>query len=86
MIALNESTARRLGFGGNALDFRYDVDTANGRTKAAKVTLDRVELDDVRVRDVQALVLKDEALSSSLIGMSFLKKLAATACRTARCA
>jgi aspartyl protease family protein len=74
-VAINESTARRLGFSGNALDFRYEVSTANGKTRAAFVMLDRVELDDIRVRDVQAAVLKDDALSSTLIGMSFLKKL-----------
>ncbi|OWW04932.1 aspartyl protease [Rhizobium sp. R72] len=75
-VALNESFARRLGFTGNQLDFRYSVNTANGTTKAAHVMLDRVEIGGIRVRDVEAFVLKDEALSSTLVGMSFLKKLA----------
>lgn len=75
-VALNESLARRLGFSGNQLDFRYAVNTANGQTKAAHVTLDRVEIGGIRVRGVEAFVLKDEALSGTLVGMSFLKKLA----------
>jgi aspartyl protease family protein len=75
-VALNESFARRLGYTGNQLDFRYSVDTANGKTKAAHVTLDRVEIGGIRVRDVEAFVLKDGALSSTLVGMSFLRKLA----------
>ncbi|MDQ0562822.1 aspartyl protease family protein [Rhizobium mesoamericanum] len=75
-VALNESFARRLGYTGNQLDFRYSVNTANGTTKAAHVVLDRVEIGGIRVRDVEAFVLKDEALSSTLVGMSFLRKLA----------
>ncbi|MEK1896230.1 MAG: TIGR02281 family clan AA aspartic protease [Rhizobium sp.] len=75
-VALNESFARRLGYTGNQLDFRYSVDTANGQTKAAHITLDRVEIGGIRVRDVEAFVLKDDALSSTLVGMSFLRKLA----------
>jgi len=75
-VALNESLARRLGFSGNQLDFRYAVNTANGQTKAAHVMLDRVEIGGIRVRNVEAFVLKDEALSGTLVGMSFLQKLA----------
>ena len=75
LVAINESTARRLGFTGNGLNFKYVVNTANGQTKAAYVTLDRVEIGGIRVRGVDAAVLKDNALSSTLVGMSFLKKL-----------
>jgi aspartyl protease family protein len=75
-VALNESLARRLGYTANQLEFRYAVNTANGQTKAAHVTLDRVEIGGIRVRSVEAFVLKDDALSSTLVGMSFLQKLA----------
>ncbi|MBB3965143.1 TIGR02281 family clan AA aspartic protease [Rhizobium metallidurans] len=75
-VALNETMARRLGYTANQLDFRYSVNTANGQTKASHIILDRVEIGGIRVRDVEAFVLKDEALSSTLVGMSFLKKLA----------
>ncbi|MGG7519158.1 TIGR02281 family clan AA aspartic protease [Allorhizobium undicola] len=74
-VAINESTARRLGFTAATLDFKYRVNTANGQTDAAAVTLDRVELGSLRVTDVKALVLRDNALSGTLIGMSFLGKL-----------
>lgn len=75
-VALNETTARRLGFSGNGLDFRYAVSTANGPTEAAHVTLDRIEIGGIRVRNVEAFVLKDKSLKSTLVGMSFLKQLA----------
>lgn len=74
-IAINETTARRLGFTANGLDYRYSVGTANGTTKGALVKLDRVEIGNIRVRDVDAMVLKDEALTGTLIGMTFLKRL-----------
>jgi aspartyl protease family protein len=74
-IAINETTARRLGFSANSLRFEHPVQTANGETKVAVVMLDRVELDGIRVRNVQAVVGRDEALSGTLIGMSFLKRL-----------
>ncbi len=75
VVAINERTARTLGYGANSLDFRYPMQTANGQTLAAHVVLDRVEIGNVRVRDVDAMVLRDEALSTTLVGMSFLTKL-----------
>lgn len=75
LVSIPESVARRLGFSAAALDFRHPVSTANGQTKGALVTLDRIEIGPVRVRDVTALVLKDEALSTTLIGNTFLRQL-----------
>jgi aspartyl protease family protein len=75
LIAINESTARKLGFGVSSLDFRHTVGTANGNTEAARIVFDRVEIGNVRIRDVEAYVLRDKALSDTLVGMSFLKKL-----------
>ncbi|WP_086081470.1 TIGR02281 family clan AA aspartic protease [Rhizobium etli] len=75
-VALNETLARRLRYTANQLDFRYGVNTANGQTKAAHVTLDRVEIGGIRVRNVEAFVLRDDALTTTLVGMSFLQKLA----------
>ncbi|MCZ7446567.1 TIGR02281 family clan AA aspartic protease [Agrobacterium rhizogenes] len=75
MVAINETIARRLGYGVNSLDFKYAISTANGQTMAAHVKLDRVEIGAIRVQNVDAMVLKDNALSSMLVGMSFLKQL-----------
>ena len=74
-VAINESTARRLGISGNDLDYRYSIQTANGASKVALAKLDRLEIGTIKVRDVDAVVAKDDALSTTLIGMSFLKKL-----------
>lgn len=75
MVAINISTAQRLGIAKADLDFRYAVDTANGKARAAYIRLDRVEIGPVRMENVGAMVLDDKALSGTLIGMSFLKGL-----------
>lgn len=74
-VTLSESTARSLGYGGNELNFRYEVSTANGKVKAAKISLKSIEIGTVSVRNVDAMVIRGRALDFPLIGMSFLKKL-----------
>lgn len=74
-VAINESTARRIGYSSVDLDYRYPMQTANGTSKVALVKLDRLEIGGIRVRDIDAIVAKDSALSTTLIGMSFLKRL-----------
>lgn len=76
LIAINRSTARRLGVSVTPRDFRHVVTTANGTVAAARVVLRRVELQSIRIDKVQALVLDDDALGMTLIGMSFLNRLA----------
>lgn len=75
MVAINVSTAQRIGIDRADLDFRYAVDTANGKTRAAYIRLDRIEIGPVRLENIGAMVLDDKALSGTLIGMSFLKGL-----------
>jgi aspartyl protease family protein len=75
MVAINVSTAQRIGIDRADLDFRYAVDTANGKARAAYLRLDRIEIGPVRLENIGAMVLEDKALSSTLIGMSFLKGL-----------
>ena len=49
--------------------------TANGTIKAAPTRLAMVDIGGLVVRDVDAIVLPDEALSENLLGRSFLSKL-----------
>lgn len=74
-VTMSETTARSLGYGGNELAFRYEVTTANGKVKAARVTLKSIEIGTVAVRNVDAMVIRGKDLNFPLIGMSFLKKL-----------
>ncbi|MBA3446289.1 MAG: TIGR02281 family clan AA aspartic protease [Pseudaminobacter sp.] len=75
VVAINASTARRIGLSLKAADFRDSVNTANGVAPAASVTLDRLEIGRIAVENVPAVVLDDKALSGTLIGMSFLNRL-----------
>jgi len=75
VVALNESTARRLGVKLAAADFRHEVQTANGATRAASAVLDSVSLGRIHLENVEAVVLHDHALGGTLVGMSFLSRL-----------
>jgi aspartyl protease family protein len=75
VIALNESSAARFGFRPVPNQYTTTVSTANGTIKAARTRLAMVEVGGLIVRDVDAMVLPDEALSENLLGLSFLSKL-----------
>ena len=74
-IAINRSTARRIGVKIKAGDFKYTVNTANGRAPAATAHINEVAIGKIRVRNVPVLIMHDKALNSTLLGMSFLKQL-----------
>ena len=76
LVAINISTARRIGISLNPSDFNQQVNTANGVIKAAVVSIDRLQIGKISVDNIQAVVLDDRALHTNLIGMSFLQRLA----------
>ena len=69
-----ESAAARLGIYPRPSDYTVRVSTANGVTKAALVQLRSVEVGDIVVRDVQAIVHSDQGPGVNLLGMSFLSR------------
>jgi aspartyl protease family protein len=73
-ITIRESDAARLGFHPARRDYSVKISTANGEGRAAIVDLRMVEVGDIVVRDLRALVVPDEALSVNLLGMSFLSR------------
>jgi len=75
VVALNEKSAARFGFRPSRSDYTTTVSTANGTIKAARTRLAMIELGGIVVRDVDAMVLPDEALSENLLGLSFLSRL-----------
>ena len=75
VVALNEKSAARFGLRPSRSDYNATVSTANGTVKAARTRIAMIELGGLVVRDVDALVLPDEALSENLLGLSFLSKL-----------
>lgn len=74
-IAMNGVQARRLG-----LDYKLDsiegrTHTASGEVTAYYLTLDRVRIGEIELRDVQAAVIDGEFPREVLLGNSFLNRL-----------
>ena len=75
VIALNETSAARFGLRPSPGEYNAQVTTANGTVKAARSQIAMIDVGGLIVRDVDAIVLPDEALSENLLGLSFLSKL-----------
>ena len=75
LILLTYEDARRAGIFLRDSDFTLRSSTANGISKAAPVTLERVTIGSITVRDVEAAVAQPGRLHINLLGMSFLQKL-----------
>ncbi|ABE37541.1 TIGR02281 family clan AA aspartic protease [Rhodopseudomonas palustris] len=75
VVALNERSAAQFGLRPRPAEYTARVSTANGTVKAARARLAMLDVGGLIVRDVDAMVLPDEALSENLLGLSFLSKL-----------
>jgi aspartyl protease family protein len=75
VVALTSEDAASLGIHPGSMDFRALVKTANGTVHAAPVQINMIEVGNLMVRDVAAMVLPDRALSDNLLGLSFLSRL-----------
>lgn len=76
LVVLRAEDAVRAGVNVNALTFNVTTQTANGTGAAAFVTLDALRVGDIVRRNIPALVLKPGKLGISLLGQSFMSKLA----------
>ena len=74
-VVLTQEAAKAAGLPIEVLTYDVNVDTANGRTKAASVTLDSVAVGSIVERAVPALIAQPGQLRTSLLGMNFLKRL-----------
>lgn len=74
-VVLTQEAARAAGLPIEVLNYSVNIDTANGRTKAAAVTLDRLAVGSLIERSVPALVVQHGQLKNNLLGMSFLNRL-----------
>lgn len=74
-VALSYEDADRIGLRPKSLKYDVRVNTANGEGKAARVLLREVEISNVRVQNVEGLVLQKGALRGTLLGMSYLSRL-----------
>ena len=74
-VVLTYETAKAAGLPLELLDYDVDVETAGGRTKAARLTLDRLAIGKLVERSVPALVVPHGTMKTNLLGMTFLDRL-----------
>lgn len=74
-VALSYETAIKLGIPPASLRFNGRSTTANGVAKVASVMLDVVRVDDLAIRNVEAVVAEPGRMSQNLLGMSFIGRL-----------
>jgi aspartyl protease family protein len=74
-VVLTQEAAKAAGLPIEVLNYSVNVDTANGHTRAAPVTLDRLAIGSLTERAVPALVAQPGQLKTNLLGMTFLNRL-----------
>jgi len=74
-VVLTQDAARAAGLPLEMLAYTVNIDTANGRTRAAAVTLDRLGVGTIVEHAVPALIAQPGQLKTSLLGMTFLNRL-----------
>jgi aspartyl protease family protein len=74
-VALSHEDAQLLGIRVSQRDFTDRSATANCVVATAPVRIKEMRVGDIVVRDVEAVVLPPRALGTSLLGMSFLRRL-----------
>ena len=74
VVALRERDAGRLGIFPTPRDYTGRSSTANGIVRVAPVRLSSLEVNGIRIYDVNAVVIPDQSLSTNLLGMSFLSR------------
>ncbi len=75
LCVFTREDAGRIGLRVTERDFTAQVATANGTVPAARVRVREMRIGGITVRDVDALVLPSGSLDTSLLGMSFLRRL-----------
>jgi aspartyl protease family protein len=73
LVSLTQGDARAAGLDPNRLNYTVNTATANGTSRGAPVTLHEVQIGQVPVYDVPALIHQN--LGISLLGQSFLTRL-----------
>ena len=74
-VVLTQEAAKAAGLPLELLAYTVNIETANGRGRAAAVTLDKVAVGSIVERAVPALVAQPGQLKTNLLGMSFLNRL-----------
>lgn len=75
VVALTWEDARRVGLYLKDSDFTHTANTANGVARLAPVTLGRISIGGITLRNIPAAVGEPGKLPVTLLGMTFLNRL-----------
>lgn len=75
LVALRYEDAENAGIYLKPSDFTHFVSTANGKARVAPITIDRISIGRIEVRNVPGAVSERGALAQTLLGMTFLGRL-----------
>ena len=75
-VSLRAEDAAKMGIAASGLAYSVTVNTANGKTEVAPVTIATLTVGNITRRNVAALVSKPGSLHVNLLGQSFLSRLA----------
>jgi aspartyl protease family protein len=73
-IVLSPGDARRIGIDMDALSFDHVYETANGQGRGAPYQVASLQVGDIVFKDV-SVSINDANMRTSLLGMSFLRRL-----------
>lgn len=83
VVVLSPSDAERLGYKLDELNFDRTMRTANGLVQGASIRIERISIGSIEMNQVPAIV-NGAQLSHSLLGMSYLERLASFEIRDGR--
>lgn len=75
LVALTYEDAARVGIFVKPSDFTNIAQTANGPARVAPVTISRISIGDITVRNIPAVISERGVSGRTLLGMSFLGRL-----------
>ncbi len=75
VVVLSHEDAKSIGIKVNNLTYDVRVQTANGISMASTVVLNDIAVGDIERQNIKAFIAKEDALNTSLLGMSFLQTL-----------
>ncbi len=74
-IVLNHDDAKSIGIDVDNLRYNIRVQTANGISQASSMTINNIRIGNIERSNIKAFIAKENALETSLLGMSFLQTL-----------
>ncbi len=74
-VAMSATTARRLAIPYRLTGRPVQIHTASGQARGYRVDLDKVQVGELALRNVEGVVIEGNAPAQVLLGMSFLRQL-----------